>query len=61
MWIKARKDRRTTRKPRRPAHADRRLWRHLAYGAIVGIVSHGDFTGLEGARLDDETGFREIF
>jgi CBS domain-containing protein len=27
---------------------------------IVGIVSHGDFTGLERARLDDETGFWEI-
>ena len=27
---------------------------------IVGIVSHGDFTGLERARLDEETGFWEI-
>jgi CBS domain-containing protein len=27
---------------------------------IVGIVSHGDFSGLERARLDDETGFWEI-
>lgn len=27
---------------------------------IVGIVSHGDFSGLEKARLDDETGFWEI-
>jgi CBS domain-containing protein len=27
---------------------------------IVGIVSHGDFTGLEQARLDEETGFWEI-
>ncbi|HEY0422494.1 MAG TPA: CBS domain-containing protein [Rhodopila sp.] len=27
---------------------------------IVGIVSHGDFTGLERARLDDETGFWEM-
>lgn len=28
--------------------------------AIIGIVSHGDFTGLERARLDVETGFWEI-
>jgi hypothetical protein len=27
---------------------------------IVGIVSAGDFKGLERARLDDETGFWEI-
>jgi hypothetical protein len=27
---------------------------------IVGIVSHGDFTGLERARLDEETEFWEI-
>ncbi|HET6309160.1 MAG TPA: CBS domain-containing protein [Rhodopila sp.] len=27
---------------------------------IVGIVSHGDFTGLERARLDEETGIWEI-
>ena len=27
---------------------------------IVGIVSHGDFSGQERARLDDETGFWEI-
>jgi CBS domain-containing protein len=27
---------------------------------IVGIISHGDFTGLERARLDEETGFWEI-
>jgi CBS domain-containing protein len=27
---------------------------------IVGIVSHGDFTGREVARLDEETGFWEI-
>lgn len=27
---------------------------------IAGIVSHGDFTGLERARLDEETGFWEI-
>jgi CBS domain-containing protein len=27
---------------------------------IAGIVSRGDFTGLEGARLDEETGFWEI-
>jgi CBS domain-containing protein len=26
---------------------------------IVGIVSHGDFRGLETARLDEETGFWE--
>jgi predicted transcriptional regulator len=29
-------------------------------GTIVGIVSHGDFHGLERARLDEETGFWEI-
>ena len=29
-------------------------------GRIVGIVSHGDFSGLEHARLDEETGFWEI-
>ena len=27
---------------------------------ITGIVSYGDFTGLERARLDEETGFWEI-
>ena len=27
---------------------------------IAGIVSHGDFTGLGRARLDEETGFWEI-
>lgn len=27
---------------------------------VAGIVSHGDFTGLERARLDEETGFWEI-
>jgi CBS domain-containing protein len=27
---------------------------------IAGIVSRGDFTGLERARLDEETGFWEI-
>jgi CBS domain-containing protein len=27
---------------------------------IAGIVSHGDFSGLERARLDEETGFWEI-
>lgn len=27
---------------------------------IVGIVSHGDFSGIERARLDEETGFWEI-
>lgn len=38
-------------------------YRHLPIldgTTIVGIVSHGDFTGLERARLDDETGFWEI-
>jgi len=38
-------------------------YRHLPVmdGAkIVGIVSHGDFTGLEQSRLDEETGFWEI-
>ncbi|HBK07329.1 MAG TPA: signal transduction protein [Acetobacteraceae bacterium] len=38
-------------------------YRHLPLmnGAqIVGIVSHGDFCGLERARLDEETGFWEI-
>jgi CBS domain-containing protein len=38
-------------------------YRHLPIldrGKIVGIVSHGDFTGLEQARLDEETGFWEI-
>jgi CBS domain-containing protein len=27
---------------------------------IAGIVSHGDFSGMEHARLDEETGFWEI-
>jgi len=27
---------------------------------IVGIVSNGDFSGLERARLDEETGFWEV-
>jgi CBS domain-containing protein len=38
-------------------------YRHLPIveGArIVGIVSYGDFSGLERARLDEETGFWEI-
>ncbi|MDR3534049.1 MAG: CBS domain-containing protein [Rhodopila sp.] len=38
-------------------------YRHLPIldgNKIVGIVSHGDFTGLERARLDEETGFWEI-
>ena len=38
-------------------------YRHLPiidHNRIVGIVSHGDFSGLERARLDDETGFWEI-
>ncbi len=28
-------------------------------GKIVGVVSHGDFRGLEQARLDEETDFWE--
>ncbi len=28
-------------------------------GEIVGVVSRGDFRGLEKARLDEETGFWE--
>ena len=38
-------------------------YRHLPVlddSRIVGIVSHGDFSGIEHARLDDETGFWEI-
>jgi len=38
-------------------------YRHLPIvdeGRIVGIVSKGDFLGLERARHDDETGFWEI-
>ena len=38
-------------------------YRHMPImdgGKIVGIVSHGDFSGLEHARLDEETGFWEI-
>jgi CBS domain-containing protein len=38
-------------------------YRHLPIldgATIVGIVSHGDFTGREQARLDDESGFWEI-
>jgi CBS domain-containing protein len=31
----------------------------VADGKIVGVVSHGDFRGLERARLDDETEFWE--
>ena len=37
-------------------------FRHIpvvADGKVVGIVSHGDFRGLEQARLDDETDFWE--
>lgn len=38
-------------------------YRHMPLvenGRILGIVSHGDFSGLERARLDEETGFWEI-
>jgi CBS domain-containing protein len=38
-------------------------YRHMPIvedGCIVGIVSLGDFMGLERARLDEETGFWEI-
>jgi CBS domain-containing protein len=28
-------------------------------GTLVGVVSHGDFRGLEHARLDEETGLWE--
>jgi CBS domain-containing protein len=38
-------------------------YRHLPLvddGRIVGIVSRGDFSGLERARLDEETGYWEI-
>lgn len=31
----------------------------VAGGKIIGIASHGDFRGLETARLDDETGLWE--
>jgi CBS domain-containing protein len=31
----------------------------VADGKVVGIVSHGDFRGLETARLDEETGLWE--
>jgi CBS domain-containing protein len=31
----------------------------VAVGKVVGIVSHGDFRGLETARLDEESGFWE--
>jgi CBS domain-containing protein len=31
----------------------------IANGKVVGIVSHGDFHGLETARLDEETGLWE--
>lgn len=37
-------------------------YRHLPVvdqGKVVGIVSHGDFKGLEQARLDEETGLWE--
>lgn len=39
-----------------------RGFRHVpivADGKVVGIVSHGDFRGLEQARLDEETGLWE--
>ena len=38
-------------------------YRHLPVvsdGRIVGIASHSDFTGLEKAKLDEESGFWEI-
>jgi CBS domain-containing protein len=38
-------------------------YRHMPVldeGKIAGIVSYGDFSGLELARLDEETGFWEI-
>lgn len=38
-------------------------YRHLPIlhdDVIIGIVSLGDFSGLEKARLDDETGFWEV-
>jgi CBS domain-containing protein len=38
-------------------------YRHLPIvddGRIIGIVSRGDFSGLERARLDEETGFWEV-
>ncbi len=31
----------------------------VADGKVVGVVSHGDFRGLETARLDEETGLWE--
>jgi CBS domain-containing protein len=31
----------------------------VADGKVVGVVSHGDFRGLERARLDEETGLFE--
>jgi CBS domain-containing protein len=31
----------------------------VAKGKVVGVVSHGDFRGLETARLDEETGLWE--
>lgn len=31
----------------------------VADGKVVGVVSHGDFRGLEQARLDEETGLWE--
>ena len=37
-------------------------YRHLpivAKGRVIGIVSRGDFLGLEQARLDEETGLWE--
>jgi predicted transcriptional regulator len=38
-------------------------YRHMPVveaGKVVGIVSLGDFNGLERARLDEETGFWEL-
>jgi len=52
--------------PARAIHALRMMqdggYRHLPIveGARVGIFSYGDFSGLERARLDEETGFWEI-
>jgi len=31
----------------------------IADGKVIGVVSHGDFRGLETARLDEETGLWE--
>jgi CBS domain-containing protein len=56
-----------TLKPNTPAIEALRMMRDGGYRhmpildgeKIVGIVSHGDFSGLQRARLDDETGFWE--